>query len=751
MSAPRLSPPPGRPAAQRGISLVWTAVLITVIGLAMTAGYLLIQAGAESRQARQQDAALAWAGQLLDGYASAFGRLPCPASTADGLEDCGANPNGKGWLPMRTLEQHGALALRPDLQASRPEGTAPAIRYLVYRDAASGLDLARQGAPGADSRYRAKRPEYKPSAPAAGDYYVRDGDQSSTADLCQALHAISPLQLPAATSDTWQFNAPDARAGTTAAAHVRDPGGRVVNVAYGLATAGKGSGAGLFGGANATAANTLEWPARAHDAQYGDRVRVAGAAQLARTLQCAPVMASLDAMAASRAAMEQVVAQRVENVASASSARTSVLLAYALNTAGLLGDAAAIKTAVSNITVSSVFLGNAVAGCASIILAPGFCWQIPIHTAALTTAKVALVQASAALAMHASMYAPIALADAQVKEATSKLDGKYGAPDSEDPAICSMVDAITEQQDEIRREADENRAELAKNREEMARLRKIIEDAEKEFRNEPRQGSSETHRQEIARITAARIVAEQAYDAVKSEIDSIDQRIKDSKKGMDSMRKQIDDIDQDKAVIKPDGASAEQFEMSQEYWRDVRARLVEQLAKEEQKQRDLEQEKRDKQELLKQRDTQRKSARQAFSALQSRADSVEISKPQPPTDAEPSPPPIIYFAYCTGQKTSALFNLCGLLIDRYYKASRDYKHIADAEPALEADIADKDQQIRDLEKDKANARAVCEAARDGQHADDYDGNLYNPWQQAQKLMNASMHYGSTAPVELRND
>ncbi|WP_042996376.1 hypothetical protein, partial [Bordetella bronchiseptica] len=502
---------------------------------------------------------------------------------------------------------------------------------------------------------------------------------------------------------------------------------------------------------NATAANTLEWPARAHDAQYGDRVRVAGAAQLARTLQCAPVMASLDAMAASRAAMEQVVAQRVENVASASSARTSVLLAYALNTAGLLGDAAAIKTAVSNITVSSVFLGNAVAGCASIILAPGFCWQIPIHTAALTTAKVALVQASAALAMHASMYAPIALADAQVKEATSKLDGKYGAPDSEDPAICSMVDAITEQQDEIRREADENRAELAKNREEMARLRKIIEDAEKEFRNEPRQGSSETHRQEIARITAARIVAEQAYDAVKSEIDSIDQRIKDSKKGMDSMRKQIDDIDQDKAVIKPDGASAEQFEMSQEYWRDVRARLVEQLAKEEQKQRDLEQEKRDKQELLKQRDTQRKSARQAFSALQSRADSVEISKPQPPTDAEPSPPPIIYFAYCTGQKTSALFNLCGLLIDRYYKASRDYKHIADAEPALEADIADKDQQIRDLEKDKANARAVCEAARDGQHADDYDGNLYNPWQQAQKLMNASMHYGSTAPVELRND
>ncbi|KFJ55607.1 hypothetical protein DK45_1403 [Bordetella bronchiseptica] len=580
---------------------------------------------------------------------------------------------------------------------------------------------------------------------------MRDGDQNSTADLCQALHAISPLELPAATSDTWQFHTPDARAGTTAAAYVRDPGGRVVNVAYGLAIAGKGSGASLFGGANATAANTLEWPARAHDAQYGDRVRVAGAAQLARTLQCAPVMASLDAMAASRAAMEQVVAQRVENVDSAGSARTSVLLAYALNTAGLLGDAAAIKTAVSNITVSSVFLGNAVAGCASIILAPGFCWQIPIHTAALTTAKVALVQASAALAMHASMYAPIALADAQVKEATSKLDGKYGAPDSEDPAICSMVDAITEQQDEIRREADENRAELARNREEMARLRKIIEDAEKEFRNEPRQGSSETHRQEIARITAARIVAEQAYDAVKSEIDSIDQRIKDSKKGMDSMRKQIDDIDQDKAVIKPDGASAEQFEMSKAYWLDVRARLVEQLAKEEQKQRELEQEKRDKQELLKERETQRKNARQAFSALLSRADSVEISEPQPPTDAEPSPPPIIYFAYCTGQKTSALLSMCGLLIDRYYKASRDYKHIADAEPALEADIADKDQQIRDLEKDKANARAVCEAARDGEHADDYDGNLYNPWQQAQKLMNASMHYGSTAPVELRND
>src|SRR5690606_26081091 len=72
-----------------------------------------------------------WADEALAAFAIANARLPCPADTVYGEENCSSG-RAKGWLPARTL-----------LGASGNGMPLGPVAYMVYRgDDTNHLDLA---------------------------------------------------------------------------------------------------------------------------------------------------------------------------------------------------------------------------------------------------------------------------------------------------------------------------------------------------------------------------------------------------------------------------------------------------------------------------------------------------------------------------------------------------------------------------------------------------------------------------------
>jgi prepilin-type N-terminal cleavage/methylation domain-containing protein len=86
-----------------GFTLIEMAIVLMIIGLLVNS--LLIPASQQMKQQKirhtQQD--LATLKETLIGFAIAQNRLPCPASTINGLETTGCDDNTEGYFPWRTL------------------------------------------------------------------------------------------------------------------------------------------------------------------------------------------------------------------------------------------------------------------------------------------------------------------------------------------------------------------------------------------------------------------------------------------------------------------------------------------------------------------------------------------------------------------------------------------------------------------------------------------------------------------------
>lgn len=361
----KTSHPPPR-TTQRGMSLWDTLLLLGAVAGLLVAGFVLNESSGALRRADDNRAFLDWADHRLLAFAATRGRLPCPDTDGDGLENCAAGAQ-KGWLPLATL------ALGADAPLTGPIR----LRYAVYRQ---GGTLDQATGPAND---------FEPLADDGGNLTAaRSLGNTSGVDFC--------FRLSAAIHAT----------PTTAAAHVLT-GGAPANVAYALAASGAGRGvAGSFGGANAEDTPAMELPSRTPDGGYGDTVLVRTLPELSDALGCAAAMASLNAMSLIVEAVAEVDDMKTWTTLSAAinAAMSGVKMGVALIKAALSGYL--IASASATLATASAELTAAIASCAILV----GCALIPTAAAAVASATAAIVSGSTALALNTASIVPMTVA-----------------------------------------------------------------------------------------------------------------------------------------------------------------------------------------------------------------------------------------------------------------------------------------------------------------------------------------------------
>lgn len=111
---------------QKGLSLVELSVVLVVLGLVGVLAWQFMAMTVKRHQLVEANQILTGADQALTNFVFTNHRLPCPDTTHDGLENCGAAAIGA--LPWRTL--------------GLPLLDARQLRYGIYRDAGNTIDLS---------------------------------------------------------------------------------------------------------------------------------------------------------------------------------------------------------------------------------------------------------------------------------------------------------------------------------------------------------------------------------------------------------------------------------------------------------------------------------------------------------------------------------------------------------------------------------------------------------------------------------
>lgn len=220
---------------QSGFSLLAAAALAALLGLLAFVVYSRWQVNQLAADRLAQDQLLDKADAITRGFAALKGRLPCPAATYGGQEQCDGTL-AKGWFPA-----DAAALFAPTDVAERLKG----LRYY------------------ADARLTSVRDVF-PKDP-------HNGGIINGHDFCRTLVLIDP-------------GLGGVDGGLPGTAGVRKP------VVYGFAAPGPSG----FTGANASAAPQLEDEDREQNAIYRERVRTGSARSLAMASNCGAIIASLN-------------------------------------------------------------------------------------------------------------------------------------------------------------------------------------------------------------------------------------------------------------------------------------------------------------------------------------------------------------------------------------------------------------------------------------------------------------------------
>lgn len=433
-----IHPVPSPHRGQAGIGLVQALLILLLVASALAAGALLLQAKRAPAQAVSQEQGLRWADEAIAAFASSNARLPCPASSVHGEEDCSVG--AQGWLPLRSLA--GA------------SGNAPQVgpmAYLVYRGSESAhLDLTRPG--------NAYQPPMLDGS--IREIISRDSDGEETGR--RRFEAINGLDLCHA------LELAETAGGAAALANVTTQNGVRQNVAYGIAAAGPDAGSRRLDDANAGTAGTLEAPWREWTSGYDDRVRVRSFDAMAQSLGCrlqaasgdtasaslavAPFsgastlavdttpynvsLAAMDVLAASITLHDALEELQASNLKAAESAVDSARNAQISIVFKLVTTAASLSDQITTVVTTAVSLTRAIITCIASLGAS--CAEVAVKAAALGTSIAGLGTKGVTLAQKAAALVPAALAlDASIK-------ARDMARKASLPPAASLEDAIAQ-------------------------------------------------------------------------------------------------------------------------------------------------------------------------------------------------------------------------------------------------------------------------------------------------------------------
>lgn len=426
----------------RGFGLVQSVLLLLLVSGALAAAAILLQSRRGAEQTHTQEASLRWAEEALTAFATANSRLPCPAATLNGPEDCGSS-RAQGWLPVSSLV--GASGSAP--------GIGP-LHYAVYRgDATAFLDLTHTG--------NAYQPKDLSGDPRKYKKTVNGKEEDATYDDINGLDFCQSLGL-----------ASIAVSGTTQAT-TYDRSGLPTNIAYGLAAAGATPAAGgRFDGSNGGPSASLESPWRAGDSEYDDRVRVLSFGELAHAVGCRQISdtavnitpynvstASLDALAATLTVHDSVGDLQQNNIGNAEAAVRDAGFAQAMAAAQVLLAAGHIADTVSSNILAVTELIRAIGTCIASLGTT--CWEVPLKASAIAVEVASIISYGVALGVNIGTVAAAAVAlnktiDVQ-QRANAAVSPPASSPEEAAKKVCvaahgGIVDEIVE----VKRDADGN-------------------------------------------------------------------------------------------------------------------------------------------------------------------------------------------------------------------------------------------------------------------------------------------------------
>ncbi len=418
--------PRNRPSIQAGFGLLQVMLVLLLVGAALAAGAVLLQAKRAPQQAITQEQTLRWADEAIAAFASTHARLPCPAQTLDGEEalDSTGNcipGNAKGWLPTRTL-----------LGASGNGMPVGPVAYMVYRgDAAVHLDLT---APGN---------AYQPPLIDGTNREIISLDKDRKETGRRPFSAINGLDL-CRSLELAQVAGTNHADTTRAGVH-----GVPWNVAYGIAAAGPLAGQSRLDDDNTGTVAQMESPWREWDSGYDDRVRVRSFDAAAQMLGCrllaelssataiagastAPFsvaqlsatpggnepynvsLAGMDVLAAAVTLHDALALLQQNNIDATESAVQSAAKAQISLIFKLVTTAVSLSDQITTLVTSTVSLTRSIATCIASL--GTMCWEVPLKTAAVVTSIVGLGTKGVTLAAKAASLPFVALAlDASIK------------------------------------------------------------------------------------------------------------------------------------------------------------------------------------------------------------------------------------------------------------------------------------------------------------------------------------------------
>lgn len=246
-----MSRQPAFPRRARGVSLVELAVALVAVGLMTLVLVQFLQVQTQERREAAGRDLLQRADDALLAFAMVNSRLPCPASTSSGVEDCTSTQ--VGLLPYRTL--------------GLPDAGARRIRYGVLR---------RPGAsPSVDAELTALVDRFAPMQVFGGGIATEMplGNRNGL-DLCWALRSAQAAPVDASYLHVTRADAPT---------------GIADHVAYAVALPAPGE---SFSSHQAGTDPVFDSPRRPAAAGYRDRVLAVGLDQLWTRMRCGDHLAS---------------------------------------------------------------------------------------------------------------------------------------------------------------------------------------------------------------------------------------------------------------------------------------------------------------------------------------------------------------------------------------------------------------------------------------------------------------------------